>query len=71
MKSAGATIAFVKWLKDSLLNESGKFSDEYQHGYYNGVETIMAYIEERPELFRDINKEAMKTDVDRFPEHFL
>jgi len=71
MKSSGATIAFAQWLKESMLKGGGKFSGEYQQGYYNGIEAIVAYIEERPELFRDENKEPMKTDVERYPEYFL
>ena len=73
MKTVESTLIFSNWLKESVLEGDGSdsFTGEYQHGYYNGIEAVMAYIEERPELFRNKDKKAFKTDVDRFPEHFL
>ena len=73
MKNAEAAIEFAKWLKEGVLKGDGgdAFSGKYQQGYYNGIEAVIAYIEERPVLFRDVNKKAMQTDLDRFPEHFL
>ena len=73
MKSAENAIEFGNWLKEGFLADDGskEFSGEYQQGYFNGIEVIIAYIEERPQLFRDINKKISQTDRDRFPEHFL
>lgn len=73
MKSTEAVLTFAKWLKEGVLegDGSGRFSGEHQQGYYYGIEVIIAYMEERPALFRNMDKEAMKTDLQRFPEYFI
>ena len=73
MKTTEEAVAFAGWLKEGLIKGDGsdKFSGEYQQGYYNGIEILIAYIEERPQLFRGMDKKPMRTDMDKFPEYFL
>ena len=71
MKSSSEVSTFIRWLKDGLLKNPGKFNDQYQQGYYNGLETVAAYMEERPELLRSINKEVGTRDKDQHPEYFI
>lgn len=73
MKNAENAIEFIKWLQSGILEGAGKegFTDPYQQGYFNGIESVLAHMEERPALFRDMNKQPIDWDVERFPEHFL
>ena len=62
MKTSEEALAFANWLKTSLVKGDGsdKFSGDYQQGYYNGIEVLAAYLENRPALFRDMDKKVRK-----------
>ena len=71
MKESKDVLEFINWIKSGLLKNPGKFNDEYQQGYYNALEMVAAFMEKRPELPRDINKQAKKFDMEQHPEYFL
>lgn len=53
----------IQNIKDlvELQGSSGNWDyDEYMHGYYNGMETILAYLENREPNFKVEPKEYLK-----------
>lgn len=54
-----------------LNNNSDTFSDDYTHGVYNGIEIVLALLEDRPAFYRSKDKQPQKYDVEKYPEHFL
>jgi hypothetical protein len=62
----------LKKYKD-LLNSKDKesFENDYNHGFYNGLELALSLLEERPVFYKNLNKQFRKEDMLKYPEYFL
>lgn len=56
----------------SLYKHGDKSSlHDYEWGMYNGLETVLALLEDRPAFYIDQNKKHNPYDLKQYPEYFL
>jgi hypothetical protein len=47
------------------------FNDDFDHGYYNGLEVAIAAMENRPPLYLTKDKKYHENDKAMYPEYFI
>lgn len=71
MRTAEEVHTMVLAAMGSMLGTTLSFSSEYSRGVCNGLEMVLAYMEERPVFYRDEYKKHLNEDIAKFPEYFL
>lgn len=66
-----AQIRALKLYKSDILKSEGKVLSPEKTGMYNGIETALALLENRPAFHINCKREHRKEDMQRHPEHFL
>lgn len=61
----------LKQIRDMYTAMGTPFNEEYEWGFYNGVEIALALMENRPAFYLDKEGKYNPHDIEKYPEHFL
>lgn len=71
MKTIEDVQSAVKAYKSHMMNADSLPIDDFHLGFLHGLETALAFIEERPVLHVDENLKHSEYDMKAYPEYFL
>lgn len=61
----------LKQIRDMYTAMGTPFNEDYEWGFYNGVEIALSMIEDRPAFYLDKAGKYNKYDMESYPEYFL
>lgn len=61
----------LKQIRDMYTAMGTPFNEDYEWGFYNGVEIALSMIEDRPAFYLDKSGKYNKYDMENYPEYFL
>lgn len=66
-------ISEIKKVLSTYKNTGAPKKDytNYERGYYNGLETAAAMLDDRPAFLLNMHNEFNKGDIEAYPEYFL
>lgn len=47
------------------------FNEDYEWGFYNGIEVALSFVENRPAFYLDKEGRYNQYDIKKYPEYFL
>lgn len=58
-------------VKELLDTKDKSFTDDYDWGFYNGLEFALSVLEERPTFYKNEKGKYHKSVLEDYPEYFL
>ena len=71
MSSEEATKHKLRQIRDMYMVMGTPFNEDYEWGFYNGVEIALSMLEGRPAFYIDKEGKHNPQDVANYPEYFL
>ena len=71
MSTSASAKKRLQQLREMYASLDVPFTEDYDWGFYNGVEIALSFIENRPAFYVDKQGKHSDYDIKNYPEYFL